>query len=221
MIQKTSSAKKKNDIKPSDNKTDKKTDLPEPLAQQELCPAYCPFLKQEAFYCRLFDIQLMASPPLIYKCFECMNSDTRKSAYKKKVKEFEERVYMWDKALKRTHKFDLKETIRTTLRDWKERKVFKEFLMAMAGSLPIMVDAKLRKLLLNLYLVLDSSEKMMMKSILSNPKAAEILIAKIKSVGKSPDLLKIVRKEMDDIEKRKKIEDQERFLKQKMNQASR
>lgn len=177
------------------NKADQEA---QPLAQQELCPDYCPFLHKQAIHCRLFNMPLMASPPLIYKCRECMDADTRKSTYKKKVKEYEKRVYMWDKAAKRKP-FDLRAKIKVTLADWKDRKVFKDFLMALAGKLPILTDGKLSKLLLNLYLVLDSTEKQEMKDILSNPQTAEILIKKIHSVGRSPDLLKQVRKEMDNI----------------------
>ena len=191
----------------------KKTEEPLPLAQKELCPSYCPFLQEQAFYCRLFNTQLLASPPHIFKCWECMNSDVRKSTYKAKIKDFEKRVYLWDKAVKRKP-FDLRGKIKTTLADWKERKVFKEFLMSLAGKIPALADKNLSKLLLNLYLVLDSFEKIQMLDLLSNPQTATLLINKIKMIGKTADVLKQVRKEMDAIALRQQKE-QEEILKRR------
>ena len=177
-----------------------KKNITEKKSRQEPCPSYCPFLQKEAFYCRLFNTSLQTQPPIIFKCAQCLNSDTRKSTYKAKIKDFEKRVYMWDKASKRKP-LDLWGKIKVTLSDWKDRKSFKEFLMSLAGDLPILLDSKMSRLLLNLYLVLDSTEKQIMKDILVNPQTAEILIKKIKTVGKNPNLLKQVRKEMDDEKK--------------------
>lgn len=194
--------------------TQKKTPSePLPLAQKELCPPYCPFLQEQAFFCRLFNTQLMASPPYVFKCWDCMNSDTRKSTYKAKVKDLEKRVQMWDKAVKRKP-FDLKGKVKTTLANWKDRKIFKEFLMVLAGKLPIFSDAKTCKLLLNLYLVLDGSEKQQLMDLLSNSRTAEILLNKIKTIGKSPDVLKAVRKEMDDIIFQQQKEEEEMLRQQ-------
>ena len=83
--------------------------------------------------------------------------------------------------------------------DWKERKEMKAFLTALAADFPILLDKKTSKLLLNLYLVLDSTEKQIFKDILNNPKSAEVFLSSIKQMGAKPDLLKQVRRKMDNI----------------------
>ena len=176
--------------------------------KKERCPDYCPFLKKEAFHCHLFNKPLIFDIFLL-KCEECLNADVRKTQYKNKVKEFEKRQLMWDKAIKRKPN-KLLQQMKISFADWKDRKEMKAFLTALAADLPILLDKKTSKLLLNLYLVLDSTEKSIMKDILNNPNTAEILINSIKKMGARSDLLKQVRKQMDNIvyEQKKQMEEE-------------
>lgn len=164
---------------------------------KEKCPDYCPFLKKEAFHCYLFDKPLIFDIFLL-KCEECKNADVRKTKYKAKVKDFEHRQRMWDKAVKRKPN-KVWEQIKISFADWKERKEMKAFLTALAADFPVLLDKKTSKLLLNLYLVLDASEKSIFKELLSNSKTADMLISSIKGMGPRPDLLKQVRKKMDEM----------------------
>lgn len=191
----------------------KAPDVPKP---KEVCPIYCPFLKKEAHFCRLFDVPLLANSPLIYKCKQCQDSATRKTQYKLRVKDFEKRQYLWDKAIKRKP-LDLWGKIKTSITDWKDRKEFKEFLSTLAGDIPMLLDKKTSKLLLNLYLVLDNSEKQELKNILSNSKSAEIFISKLMKMGRRDDLLKQVRREIDDLERQldKEKETEEELLRRR------
>ena len=177
--------------------------------KKEVCPDYCPFLKKEAFHCHLFDKPLVFDVFLL-KCEECLNADVRKTQYKHKVKDFERRQQMWDKAIKRQPN-KLWQQMKISFADWKDRKEIKAFLTALAGDFPILLDKKTSKLLLNLYLVLDSTEKQLLKGILSNPQTAEIFLSSFKQMGAKPDLLKQVRRKMDNIlfEKQKQEEQEE------------
>jgi len=165
--------------------------------KKERCPDYCPFLKKEAYHCRLFDKPLIFDEFLL-KCEECLNADMRKTQYKKKVKDFERRQQMWDKAIKRQPN-KIWQQIKISFSNWNLRKKFKAFLIELAGEFPLLLDKKTSKLLLNLYLTLDTSEKMQMKALLSNSKTASILIDAIKRMSVQKDLLKVVRQKMDRI----------------------
>lgn len=168
----------------------------------ERCPDYCPFLVKKEFYCQLFDKQLIFSD-FIIKCEECMNADVRKSQYKKKVKDFERRQQMWDKALKR-HPSKIWQQLKVRFSEWKERKEIKEFFMLIAKEFPILLDKKTTKLLMNLYLTLDGSERNQMKEILTNPKTAALLIKFVQNKEGQKDILKLVRQKMDSIEQEQK-----------------
>ena len=186
--------------------------------KKERCPDYCPFLKKEAFHCRLFDKPLIFDLFLL-KCEECMNADVRKTQYKKKVKDFEKRQIMWDRALKHQPN-KLWQQMKISFADWKDRKEIKAFLTALIADFPILLDKKTNKLLLNLYLVLDSTEKGIMKEILSNSKTAEIFLNAVKQMGAHPDLLKHVRRQMDNIilKKQKELENEEVLRRQRLLQ---
>lgn len=177
--------------------------------RKEVCPDYCPFLKKEAFHCHLFNKPLVFDIFLL-KCEECLNADVRKAQYKHKIKDFEKRQQMWDKAIKRQPS-KLWQQMKISFTDWKDRKEMKAFLTALASNFPILLDKKTSKLLLNLYLVLDSTEKQLLKDILSNPKTAEVFLSSFKQMGTKPDLLKQVRRKMDNIlfEKQKQEEQEE------------
>lgn len=186
--------------------------------KKEVCPDYCPFLKKEAFHCHLFNKPLVFDIFLL-KCEECLNADMRKSQYKNKLKNFEKRQQIWDKAIKRKPN-KLWQQMKISFADWKERKEMKAFLTALAADFPILLDKKTSKLLLNLYLVLDSTEKQIFKDILSNPKSAEVFLSSIKQMGAKPDLLKQVRRKMDNIlfDKQKQEEQDEIRRRQLLNQ---
>ena len=161
----------------------------------ERCPDYCPFLAKEDFYCQLFDKKLFYEN-FIIKCEECMNADVRKSQYKKKVKDFERRQMLWDKAVKRQPN-KMWQKIKVTFNEWKIRNEIKDFFILVAKEFSIFLDKKTTKLLINLFMTLDSSEKNQMKELLTNQKTAEILIKFIQKMGPEKDILKLVRKKMD------------------------
>ena len=81
----------------------------------------------------------------------------------------------------------------------------------------MLLDKKTSKLLLNLYLVLDNSEKQELKNIFSNSKTAEIFISKLMKMGRRDDLLKQVRREIDDLERQldKEKETEEELLRRR------
>ena len=170
----------------------------------ERCPDYCPFLQKDAVYCQLFDKKLIYDG-FIVKCEECMNADVRKTQYKKKIRDFEKRQQLWDKAIKnRPNK--IWQQIKFSVKEWMDRKEIKEFISAIAKEFPILLDKKTSKLLMNLFLTLDSSEKAQMKSLLSNSKTAALLIKFIQVKDGHKDLLKLVRQKMDQISLEEKKE---------------
>ncbi len=176
--------------------------------KKERCPDYCPFLEKKIGHCHLFDVNLIFEDFFV-KHPECANADMRKTQYKKKIKRNEERQFLWKNALK-GRSYKILQTMISRWSDFKERKEFKEFLSGLAGDFPILSDKKLSKLLMNLYLTLDSSEKIQMKQLLSNPKTAKLFLDELKSMGRQPDLLKKVRKLMDDVERKQKQEEKKR-----------
>lgn len=179
----------------------------------ERCPDYCPFLQKDEVYCALFDNKLIYDG-FIVKCEECMNADVRKTQYKKKIKDFEHRQKMWDKVMKqRPNK--LWQQIKVSFKEFIDRKEIKEFLSAIAKEFPILLDKKTSKLLMNLFLTLDSSEKAQMKELLTNPKTAEILIKFIQVKDGQKDLLKLVCQKMDQISLEEKKKGQEDIIQRK------
>ena len=78
-----------------------------------------------------------------------------------------------------------------------ELQEIEEILKKNADTDPEMIDKKSCQLILNLYQVLDDSEKALLKSILKNPSLCVLFVAKIRFMPKNGDLLKNVRKEME------------------------
>ncbi|MBP5533997.1 MAG: hypothetical protein J6Y03_00620 [Alphaproteobacteria bacterium] len=165
------------------------------MVKKERCPDYCPFLKKDEVFCQLFDKKLIYDE-FIVKCEECMNADVRKSQYKKKIKDFEKRQKLWDKAIK-NHPNKLFLQIKNTFRDLIDRKAIKDFISSIAKEFPILLDKKTSQMLMNLFLTLGGSEKMQMKELLTNSKSAEVLIKFIQTKGSQKDILKLVCQKMD------------------------
>ncbi len=88
-----------------------------------------------------------------------------------------------------------KESTRTTL----DREDIHRLLMSKKETVSSHVDNKTMRLIENLFLVLDASEKSMMKSIISNPNAFETFLKKLKTMSRNDSLLKNVRHEIDQI----------------------
>ena len=181
----------------------------------ERCPDYCPFLVKEEFYCQLFDKDLFFEN-FIIKCEECMNSDVRKTQYKKKVKDFERRQILWDKAVKRQPN-KLWQKIKVTFNEWKQRNDIKEFFTLIAKEFSIFIDKKTTRLLINLFMVMDNSERAQLKSLLTNSKTADILVKFIQKKGAQKDILKLVRQKMDQMvfEEQKELQERIRQARQK------
>ena len=182
--------------------------------KKERCPDYCPFLKKDMVFCDLFDKKLIYDV-FIVKCEECMNADQRKSQYKKKIKDFERRQMLWDKALKRTPN-KLLQQFKTTVKSLVDRKAIKEFLSSIAKEFPILLDKKTTKLLLNLFLTLDDSERMQMKQLLTNSKSAEMLIKFIQTRDGHKDMLKLVCQKMNQMTQEQQKENE--FLNERVRQ---
>lgn len=103
------------------------------------------------------------------------------------------------------------------LKQWKEAqemagspevKEFKAILGDLAGDLPNMLDKQTQNLLSNLFQVLDSSEKAMLKEVLTNPRQAESFLEQVKGMNKDNSLLKNFRLklyEYDEDERRRQL----------------
>ncbi len=78
-----------------------------------------------------------------------------------------------------------------------ELQEIEDILKKNADSDPEIIDKKSCQLILNLYQVLDISERLVLKNILKNPNLCVLFIAKVRFMPKNMDLLKNVRKEME------------------------
>jgi len=162
-------------------------------ARFKKCPEYCPFLMASGTFCQLFRRTLQAQKGLALKCEECKNPEQRMSSYKALGLSVDGRAQMWNKALHKHNEIELgKKRQQEAI-----RKKFAAFLEDKFGSRPPLAgNVFLNNLVINLYMVLDSTERSMMMSVL-NSRAGDILLQSIDRAPKDDSLLRTVRRELE------------------------
>ena len=167
----------------------------------EPCPVNCPFLKvytlfedAQMAHCTLFETPLiLAGVPR--RSPDCLNAGRRKAQYQAKKMTPAARLQFWKDKIAALKK---KPEERKAEED-KDRREIKDILRDKMDQFPALLDGATSQLLVNLFLVMDSTEKSLMKDILNNPHKIEAFLKKIKTMGKNDNLLKNVRREMDEI----------------------
>jgi hypothetical protein len=156
------------------------------------CPEYCPFLKANNTYCELFKKSLQTKIfPL--KCDECMNPEQRMASYKALGLSLDSRADMWQKAIGKYNEIELDRK----REELAVRKKFSEFLADKYGQRPPLAgNAYLNNLVINLYMVLDATERQMMMSVLNGKGGNEFILA-IDRAPKDDSLLRNIRRELD------------------------
>ncbi len=167
----------------------------------EPCSKTCPFLKvytlfedAQMAHCSLFDTPLVLVG-IPRRCSDCLNADRRKAQYQAKKMAPMDRLQFWKNKIASLKKSPQEVSVEEN----QDRKEIKDVLTEKLDQFPALLDKATCQLLINLYLVLDSTEKSLMKDILNNPNKIEIFLKKIKTMGKNDNLLKNVRREMDEI----------------------
>lgn len=157
------------------------------------CAEYCPFLKASNTYCELFRKSLQATMGMPLKCEQCLNPEQRMESYKSLGLTLEGRAEIWQKAILKHNEIELGKK----REEEGVRKKFAAFLEEKYGARPPLEgNAYLNNLLVNLYMVLDATERSMMMSIL-NGRNGEELIKAIDRAPKDENLLRNVRREID------------------------
>ncbi len=160
---------------------------------QKKCPEYCPFLKASGTYCELFrtHLQLVTSMPL--KCEKCLDPEQRMESYKSLGLTIENRIDMWQKAVVKHNEIELgRKREEEAL-----RKKFAEFLEDKYGAMPPLEGNQfLNNLVINLFMVLDATERLMMQSVL-NGRGGQALLQAIDRAPRDESLLRNVRHELD------------------------
>ena len=158
------------------------------------CPEYCPFLKANNTFCELFRRTLQATHGLPMKCEECKNPEQRKSSYKALGLSVDGRAEIWQKAILKYNEIELGKK----REEEGIRKKFAAFLEDKFGSRPPLEgNTFLNNLIINLYMVLDATERSMMTAIL-NGRNGDKLIEAIDRTPKNEDLLRNFRRELDE-----------------------
>lgn len=157
------------------------------------CPEYCPFLMANATFCQLFKRTLQCSHSMAFKCEDCLNPEQRKSSYKALGLSVDNRAEMWQKAIVKHNEIELGKRRQEEM----VRKKFSEFLEDKFGSKPPLEgNVFLKNLIINIYMVLDATERNMMMTLLNGSKA-EVLIEAIERAPKDESLLRNIRRELD------------------------
>ena len=157
------------------------------------CAEYCPFLKASNTYCELFRKSLQATMGMPLKCEQCLNPEQRMESYKSLDLTLEGRAEIWQKASLKHNEIELGKK----REEEGVRKKFAAFLEEKYGARPPLEgNAYLNNLLVNLYMVLDATERSMMMSIL-NGRNGEELIKAVDRAPKDENLLRNVRREID------------------------
>ena len=158
------------------------------------CPEYCPFLKANNTFCELFRRALQANHGLPMKCEECKNPEQRMSTYKSLGLTVDNRAEIWQKAILKYNEIELGKK----RKEEGVRKKFMAFLEDKFGSRPPLDgNTFMKNLIVNLYMVLDSTERSMMMAVL-NGRNGDRLIEAIARTPKDEDLLRNFRRELDD-----------------------
>lgn len=157
------------------------------------CPDYCPFLKANNTFCELFGKGIQASGDSALKCEECLNPEQRYASYKSLGLTLDDRLKMWQGAIMKHNEIELGKK----REEEAVRQKFAAFLSDKYGTMPPLDgNMYLNNLVINLYMVLDSTERHMMMSVLSSRGGAELLKA-IDRAPKDDSLLRNIRRELD------------------------
>lgn len=158
------------------------------------CPEYCPFLKANNTFCALFGRSLRTSGDLGLRCEECKNPEQRLSSYKALGLTEDNRIEMWQNAVVRHNEIELS-------RKRAEEGVRKKFMAMLEEKYgarpPLAGNEFLQNLVINLYMVLDNTERQIMQTILGSRNGNSLLEA-IERMPKDQDLLRNVRRELDE-----------------------
>lgn len=161
------------------------------------CPEYCPFLKANNSFCELFKRTLQTGVATL-KCEECKNPEQRMATYSELGMSIDSRVAMWQKAISKYNEIELGKK----REEEAKRQEFATFLADKFGSRPPLDgNVYLNNLVINLYMVLDATERSMMKSVL-NGRGGEAFLKAIEKAPKNEELLRNVRYELDDYYKK-------------------
>jgi len=157
------------------------------------CPEYCPFLKANGTFCELFHRNLQSIHGLVMKCMECLNPEQRKTSYKALGLSIDNRADMWHKAVLKHNEIELGKKRQEEV----IRKKFAAFIEDKFGAkAPLEGNAYLTNLLINLFMVLDATERSMMMTIL-NSNNGIMLIETLDRTPKDEHLLRNFRRELD------------------------
>ena len=157
------------------------------------CPEYCPFLKAQNTYCELFRKSLQKSMEQPLKCEQCINPEQRMESYKSLRLSLDNRVSMWQKAIIKHNEIELSKK----RAEEAARKKFAAFLEDKFGARPPLEgNTYLNNLLINLYMVLDGTERSMMMSVLNSGHGVELVQA-VDRTPKDENLLRNFRRELD------------------------
>lgn len=158
------------------------------------CPEYCPFLKANNTFCTLFRRALQANHGVPMKCEDCKNPEQRMSSYKALGLSVDGRAEIWQKAILKYNEIELGKK----REEEAVRRKFASFLEDKFGSRPPLDgNTFLNNLIINLYMVLDATERSMMMSVLSG-RGGDKLIESIDRTPKDENLLRNFRRELDD-----------------------
>lgn len=157
------------------------------------CPEYCPFLMASGTFCELFKRTLQSSHGLAFKCEDCLNPEQRKNTYRSLGLDVDRRAEMWQKAVVKHNEIELGKRRQEEM----VRKKFSEFIEDKYGSAPpLSGNAFLKNLIVNIYMVLDATERNMMMTLLSG-RNGNALIEEFSRAPKDESLLKNVRRILD------------------------
>lgn len=155
------------------------------------CPEYCPFLKANNTFCELFKRNLQTGVATM-KCPECLDPVQRHESYTKLGLTEHNRIEMWQKAVLKHNEIELSKK----REEEGIRKKFTEFLEdKFSGKPPLDGNAYLKNIVINLFMVMDATERSMMMAVLSG-KGAEAMLMAIERAPKDESLLRNVRQEL-------------------------
>ena len=161
--------------------------------RNKICPEYCPFLKANSTFCELFKRSLQTGVATM-KCEECLNPEQRQESYKNLGLTFDSRTEMWHKAVLKHNEIELGKK----REEEAKRQKFAAVLADKYGSKPPLEgNVYLNNLIVNLFMVMDATERNMMMSVLKGRKGDE-LISAIDRAPKDENLLRNVRRELYD-----------------------
>ncbi|MBR2429947.1 hypothetical protein IKB17_00595 [bacterium] len=157
------------------------------------CPEYCPFLKANNTFCELFKKSLQVFSGITYKCENCLNPEQRMTTYKSLGLSLDSRISMWQKAIFKYNEIELGKKREEEI----VRKKFASFLEDKYGAKPPLAgNVFLNNLVINLFMVLDATERSMMQSVLNGNGGIEFLLS-IERAPRDESLLRNIRRELD------------------------